>query len=134
MYKSTKLYQLKGFPKEVLEKYAERYYNEVVRQNFINKILDILVKKRTEGLLKSDVLSGCFFLVKSDVMKNIDYFDENTFLYYEENILATKIKKYEYNAYVSLDNIIYHNHSVSVDKSVNELNRYKLLKQSYSYG
>ena len=49
LYKSTKLYQLKGFPKEVLEKYAERYYNEVVRQNFINKILDILVKKRTEG-------------------------------------------------------------------------------------
>ena len=91
------------------------------------------VKKGTEGLLKSDVLSGCFFLVKSDVMKNIDYFDENTFLYYEENILATKIKKYEYNAYVSLDNIIYHNHSVSVDKSVNELNRYKLLKQSQKY-
>lgn len=91
------------------------------------------VKKVSNTLLKSDVLSGCFFIIKSDVMKDIDYFDENTFLYYEENILATKLRKYGYNAYVSLDNTIYHNHSVSVDKSVNELNRYRLLKQSQKY-
>ena len=30
-----------------------------------------------------DVVSGCFFLVDSKALKKVDFFDENTFLYYE---------------------------------------------------
>ena len=38
-----------------------------------------------------DVASGCFFLMKSNILETINYLDENTFLYYEENILAKKL-------------------------------------------
>ena len=37
-----------------------------------------------------DVISGCFFLVKTKDYEEINYLDENVFLYYEENILAAK--------------------------------------------
>ena len=32
--------------------------------------------------------------------KKIDYFDENTFLYYEENIIGKKLKDKNLNTYV----------------------------------
>ena len=41
-----------------------------------------------------DVASGCFFLMKSRVLEEINYLDENVFLYYEENILHKKLKKW----------------------------------------
>lgn len=34
---------------------------------------------------------GCFMLIKSDVMDEVGYFDENTFLYAEELILSEKL-------------------------------------------
>lgn len=39
-----------------------------------------------------DVLPGSFFIIKFDVFKEIGFFDENTFLYCEERIVAKKIK------------------------------------------
>ena len=39
-----------------------------------------------------DVVSGCFFMVDSKFLKQNDYFDEKTFLYYEEQILAVKVR------------------------------------------
>lgn len=39
-----------------------------------------------------DVIYGCFFMVEGQTLKDIDYFDDKTFLYYEEYILAQKLK------------------------------------------
>jgi N-acetylglucosaminyl-diphospho-decaprenol L-rhamnosyltransferase len=82
---------------------------------------------------KVDVVSGCFFIIKSEVITKINYFDENTFLYYEENILAQKLKEKGYKTYISNKDYIIHNHSISINKSVNELKKFKLLKQSQEY-
>ena len=38
-----------------------------------------------------DVVSGCFFMVDSKFLMDNNYFDENTFLYYEEQIFAKKV-------------------------------------------
>ena len=49
IYKMSKLYQLKGFGRDELEQYAIRYYQEVIRPNFITKMVDILRQKKSEG-------------------------------------------------------------------------------------
>ena len=80
-----------------------------------------------------DVISFCFFLIKSEVLKKINFFDENTFLYYEENITAAKLKKTAYKTLIGNNVTIIHDHSVSVDKSINYINKFKILKQSQIY-
>ncbi len=79
------------------------------------------------------VVSGCFFLCDGDVLKSVDYFDTATRIYYEENILACKIR--DINKLIAIDNRveIIHNHSVTIDKSINKINKYKLLKESQKY-
>lgn len=80
-----------------------------------------------------DVVSGCFFLVNSNVLEEINYFDENTFLYYEENILAKRVSMTNYKTVVDNRVSIIHNHSVSVDKSFKRVGKYKILKESQKY-
>lgn len=89
--------------------------------------------KYDTALTKVDVVSGCFFLIKSSILKEFNYFDENTFLYYEENILGMKLKANNYSSFV-LNNIrVIHHHSVSIDKSFNHLHKIKILKESQRY-
>ncbi len=80
-----------------------------------------------------DAVSGCFFLIKSEVLKEVGYFDEHVFLYYEENILACKLKKTPYKVAVYNPVLILHDHSVSVDKNMNYIKKFKILKQSQYY-
>ncbi len=80
-----------------------------------------------------DVVSGCFFLIRSDTLESIDYMDENVFLYYEENILAKKIKNINKKIIVCNDIKIVHNHSVSIDKNIKKIKKLKLQKQSQIY-
>ena len=80
-----------------------------------------------------DVVSGCFFMVDSNFLKKVNYFDENTFLYYEEQILSCKVKGN--NKKVIVDNrvTIKHDHSTTVDKSIKRVNKHKITKSSQRY-
>ena len=80
-----------------------------------------------------DVVSGCFFLVDSNFLSENDYFDEATFLYYEEQILASKVKEKNKKELVNNKVVIIHDHSVSVDKSIKRVEKQKILKQSQRY-
>lgn len=82
---------------------------------------------------KVDIVSGCFFLMNSETLEEIDYLDENVFLYYEENILASKIHKI--NKQIIVDNkvTVIHNHSVTIDKNLNKIKKYKMQKKSQYY-
>ena len=80
-----------------------------------------------------DVLSGCVFFMKASTVKDAGYFDENIFLYYEENIMAVKLKQIHLKSVIYNDISFLHNHSVSIDKSVKRLNKYKILKKSQAY-
>ena len=57
-----------------------------------------------------DVIQGCFFGIKMDVIKKINYLDERTFLYCEEQILGRKIYNAGMKSAVLIDTYIYHNH------------------------
>ncbi|MDD9148213.1 glycosyltransferase [Sporolactobacillus sp. CQH2019] len=61
-----------------------------------------------------DVVAGCFFMTKLDYLDNGLFqntlFDEGTFLYNEENILAFKLKKLGFREAVSLTDFVSHYH------------------------
>ena len=80
-----------------------------------------------------DVVSGCFFMVDSKFLKQNDYFDENTFLYYEEQILSIKVLLSNKKELVSNNVKIIHDHSVSIDKSIKRVKKHKVLKTSQKY-
>lgn len=57
-----------------------------------------------------DIVSGCFFMAKIDDLKQVGYFDERTFLYFEEAILSAKLKKIKKKEAILLNQFVYHNH------------------------
>ena len=79
------------------------------------------------------VVSGCIFCVSGKVLEEVNYFDENTFLYYEEQILSKKLKDKGYQVAVDNNVVVIHNHSVTIDKNVKRINKYKILKTSQRY-
>ena len=80
-----------------------------------------------------DVVSGCFFIVDSEVLKQVDYFDENTFLYYEELIFSKRLEKIGKKLIVDNRVKVIHDHSVTIDKNIKRINKYKILKASQRY-
>lgn len=61
-------------------------------------------------LIRVDVISGCFFVIRRKDFEDVNFFDETTFLYFEENILAEKLKKLNKDFAVLSTCEIYHNH------------------------
>lgn len=80
-----------------------------------------------------DVISSCFFMISSEVMQRINYMDENIFLYYEDYILGKKVRNLGLKVAILNDVKIKHLYSVSVDKIIKNIDKYKLLKQSQFY-
>lgn len=99
----------------------------------IEKRLRYPEEKYTGNLTKVEVVSGCFFMIRKDVLDLIGGFDEGTFLYYEENIIGQKLKIINKKTFIDNEAEITHNLSVSVDKSFNSIKKYKILKNSQKY-
>ena len=104
------------------------WYHKKVEQN-----LRYTPEKYTGNLTRVEVVSGCFFMVRKDILDLIGNFDEGTFLYYEENIMGQKLKTIEKKTFIDNEAEVTHNLSVSVDKSYNSINKYKILKRSQKY-
>lgn len=109
--------------------------NLIYIHRFINRKFVGYPQKYYENKKKVLVerVSGCFFVIKAKALQKINFMDEGTFLYYEENILATKLKKQGYQTILLNDIQVFHDHSVMIDKSINRLRKYKILKQSQLY-
>ena len=86
-----------------------------------------------ESLVEVEVVLGCFFILDSRAIKKAGFYDEQTFLYYEENIMAKKLKDLHAKTIINTEVEVFHNHSVSIDKSINRLKKVKLLKESQYY-
>lgn len=80
-----------------------------------------------------DTVSGCFFIIKSDALNKVNFFDENMFLYYEENVIGVKLRNAGYVALIVNDVNVIHNHSVTIDNSMNRIRKFKELKKSQRY-
>jgi len=67
---------------------------------FVNRAIDKKFPLKTnsnlfnQDLVFCDIVSGSFILAKKNTWELLKGFDENTFLYYEENILFEKLKQF----------------------------------------
>lgn len=115
-----------------LPKFSDIFVSNI---SFIYKIFDLTrysslnIDSKNNSIAQIDVMPGCFFLIKSDVLKEINYLDENTFLYYEENILAKKVKEAGYKFMVSLEQFYIHDHQ----EKNNDAKKLKYRIKDYKY-
>jgi len=80
-----------------------------------------------------EALSGCFFIISAEALKNVGYYDEGLFLYYEENVMGVKLRNKGYSSLIVNDVNVIHNHSVTIDNSLNRIKKYKALKKSQRF-
>lgn len=85
-----------------------------------------------KGVCEVGVVEGSFFAIKSSVFREISGFDERTFLYLEENILAYQLRQRGYREVVDTDVYYLHEHSKSISKEYHsKANAYKLFLPSF---
>lgn len=86
------------------------------------------------NIVPVDVIPGSLFAMKASVYKKLGGFDTNTFLYYEENILAFQLKKQGLTNYIITTFFYTHYVSQSIIKSQSSLiKRLRILEQSREY-
>lgn len=87
----------------------------------------------SKDVVDVDCLAGSFFIIRKKTFEEIGYFDEKTFLYFEEDIIGKKISEAGYKAAVLNTCKFQHMEAVSVKRSMNYLKKYKLLQKSKRY-
>ncbi len=114
-----------------------KYIDVLVNIPFINRLYrDNLIYYKKEyysGIVPVDCVYGCFFMINGEALKEIGYFDENVFLYYEEDILAKKLKEHGYISKCNCSIEIKHMHNATIGNNVSALNKFKIHAKSKFY-
>ena len=76
--------------------------------------------KLNSGLMQIDLPSGSCMLTKKSLFQQIEGFDPNTFLYYEEDILSKKIKKLGLKNYLNTNLKCIHLGATTTKKSASK--------------
>lgn len=97
--------------------------NLIVLKKIMGNSLEYASTSFESKIVDVDVLPGSFFMIESDVFQKIGGFDEQTFLYYEENILAYKLKQIERKNYLLTEESYIHNHSITINKNISSVKR-----------
>ena len=84
-------------------------------------------------ILEVEAISGAFFIIKNKVLNEIGLFDENVFLFYEEDILAQKLIERNYKTYSINSEQFVHYESQTIGKTINYYNKVKQLFKSKMY-
>ncbi len=91
------------------------------------------VEQVKHNIVEVEAVSGSFFLIKGKDLETVGYFDENMFLYYEENVLAKKLQQIHQKTVINGNVEVFHNHSVTIDQVHTSVQKYKNLKRSQYY-
>lgn len=103
-----------------------KYLIASIRDSFSKHRLTDVIPNAKEGSYYR--LSGSFMLCDSNIFREINYFDEGTFLYAEELILGEKLLRKGYHNYFFPEVKILHNESQIVNKFAQ---KEKTLKRSF---
>ncbi len=76
------------------------------------------------------VPAGSLICVRLEILKEIDYFDEDFFLFFEENVLCKKIEDRGYKYGILLDTDYYHYHSQTIDSNLKLKSKLELFYES----
>lgn len=86
-----------------------------------------------EKFIQVEIVPGSLLIVKANAIKESKYYDENVFLYAEEMILGIKMKNANYKTALLLNDYYVHEHSVSINKNVNKIDKRILMNRSKYY-
>ncbi len=83
--KLRQFWKLPSYKDILLDKFF--LFRKIRRKNEVYKI------ESDMDVIETPVAPGAFWAVRSDLLRKIDFLDENTFLFYEENCFARRIEK-----------------------------------------
>lgn len=83
-----------------------------------------LPKDREKTLIFSGMVRGCCFMIRTGLMRELGYFDENVFLYEEESILGKKLVNKGIRTAVSFRAKVIHNESGSTSRKSEAFRKY----------
>lgn len=89
--------------------------------------------KPHSGIQVVEWLPGSLFAIDANVYAELGGLDDSVFLFYEEQILGRKFIDKGYKMIIDTDISYYHNHSVSINKSIKQLEQIKQLYKSKYY-
>ncbi len=85
-------------------------------------------KDYEQNMLEVEAISGAFFIIRKDALEKINFFDENIFLFYEEDILAKQLLKNNYKTICLNSEKFIHYESQTIGKT---FSYYKKMLQLY---
>lgn len=89
--------------------YNKSYYMFLI---YLNTVLPKKIAPRSKTDKRT--FSGCFWFINNQFYKQLRGFDEGTFMYYEEQIMAERVNQLGGEFYYHSDMHIIHNHSTKV--------------------
>lgn len=87
-----------------------------------------------ESVSKTDFATGCCLLIKKEVIKHVGMFDENYFLYYEDNDLSERVKRDGYSIVFNPKAIVWHKNAQSAGGSGSDLQDYYISRNRLLFG
>ena len=103
-----------------------------ITRKFLLKSKTIVIDEKVK-IKQVEALPGCFFVFRIKDFWEIGLFDENVFLYYEENILGIKCRQNGLKLGIIPNAHYIHNHSVSINKSFVSYQKVKIYNKSVCY-
>lgn len=86
-----------------------------------------------EDFCDVDCLAGSFFVIKNSVFESVGKFDENTFLYFEEDILGSKLRRAGYKLAVLNKEKFVHFEGGGLPQKSMPLKKYLAMQKSRIY-
>lgn len=97
--------------------------------------VELIEKERCNtNSIEVECVPGAFLMARTDSFLEIGGYDEDNFLFWEEEMIACKMESHKYTTRIMLNKRYIHNHSVSINKNIpNAISRTKLLLKSRYY-
>lgn len=137
---APRMYYLSGASRRSAWK-SRTFFIDIANSTRISEIILFPLLKKGEysktdfnkERLNVDVIAGSFFMADLNKFREIGYFDENTFLFYEEDIIGFKIKEKNYTI-TSLNNYKFiHYDSQTISKVIKFRKKIDILFDSKKY-
>lgn len=114
------------------------FYDDLLSLFYLtNKIVNYKLTYKNindKSNIEVEVLPGSLLVLSLEKIKEVDYFDENVFLYCEERILAKKLKDKGYKSLLLTKSNYIHEHGTIIKKEFkSKINQYKILNRSKLY-